>query len=266
MLDQFDREVNYLRISVTDRCNLRCTYCMPKDGVEFIPHKDIISFENILKVVKYGVAKGINKVRLTGGEPLVRKGIVELVKSISEIEGILDLAMTTNGILLKKYAKQLFDAGLNRVNISLDTMDAVEFKNITRGGNINDVFSGIKAAREAGLFPIKINCVVKKNKTEKRAIEVSKFCKKENLSIRYIEMMDLKGGNFSIVDGGSGGDCVNCNRLRLNSLGDLRPCLFSDLSYNIKGDNIAKAYKLAMKNKPKNGTSSTSIEFYNIGG
>jgi len=266
MLDQFNREVNYLRISVTDRCNLRCTYCMPADGVEFTPHDQIISFEEILDVVKHGAKNGINKVRLTGGEPLVRKGIVELVKMISEVEGITDLAMTTNGILLKEFAKPLADAGLKRVNISLDTTDAEEFKNITRGGNIEEVYAGINAAKEAGLTPIKINCVITESKFEKNAQQVAEYCEKEGLQVRFIEMMDLKGGSFSVVDGGEGGDCATCNRLRLNSTGNLRPCLFSNLSFDTRKEGIKGAYNLAMRNKPKNGITSETVEFYNIGG
>jgi cyclic pyranopterin phosphate synthase len=239
---------------------------MPESGVEFIPHNEIISFEDIIEIVKHGIENGINKVRLTGGEPLVRKGIVSLVKSISAIKGVEDLAMTTNGVLLKQYAKQLAEAGLKRVNISLDTTDAEEFKSITRGGNIIDVFEGIEAAKEAGLFPIKINCVIKESNKEKNAVEVAEFCKQNGLQVRFIEMMNLKGGDFSVVDGGEGGDCANCNRLRLNSTGKLRPCLFSDLSFDTKTEGVSGAYKLSMDNKPKNGVSSGTVEFYNIGG
>ena len=266
MLDQFNREVNYLRISVTDRCNLRCTYCMPAEGVEFTPHNQIISFEEILDVVKHGAKNGINKVRLTGGEPLVRKGIVDLVKMISEVEDITDLAMTTNGILLKEYAQPLADAGLKRVNVSLDTTNAEDFKSITRGGDINDVYDGIKSAKKAGLTPIKINCVVTESKYEENAKKVAEYCDKEGLQVRFIEMMDLKGGSFSVVDGGEGGDCSTCNRLRLNSTGNLRPCLFSNLSFDTKTEGVVGAYKLSMHNKPKNGITSETVEFYNIGG
>lgn len=266
MLDQFNREVNYLRISVTDRCNLRCTYCMPADGVEFTPHDQIISFEEIVEIVKHGAKNGINKVRLTGGEPLVRKGIVDLVRMISEIDGIEDLAMTTNGILLDEFAQDLANAGLKRVNISLDTTDAKDFKAITRGGNIEDVYKGIASAKKAGLTPIKINCVVKENKYEENAKKVAEYCDKEGLQVRFIEMMNLKGGSFSVVDGGQGGDCATCNRLRLNSTGNLRPCLFSNLSFDTKKEGVAGAYKLSMENKPKNGITSETVEFYNIGG
>ena len=166
MIDPFDRHVSYVRVSVTDRCNFRCTYCMPAEGVIQLNHKDILSFDEIIATVKYGVSKGINKVRLTGGEPLVRKGIVNLVQLISEIKGINDLAMTTNGVHLTQYAKELKQAGLMRVNISLDTLNPDKFKQITRIGNLNDVLLGIEAAKNAGLNPIKINCVIKQSKNE----------------------------------------------------------------------------------------------------
>jgi len=266
MLDQYKREINYLRISVTDRCNLRCTYCMPAEGIQLMQHDDIMTFEEICDVVREGVSQGINKIRLTGGEPLVRKGIVELVSKISKIDGVEDLAMTTNGILLDKYANDLSKAGLNRVNISLDTMSPEKFSEITRGGNINKVFDGINAAKKAGLTPIKINCVVFKNRNEEDAKQVAKFCQETGLSIRYIHQMDLKTGDFSIVEGGEGGDCKSCNRLRLTANGEIRPCLFNDMSYQVKKEGVKGAYKDALGNKPKAGTKSLSGNFYGIGG
>ena len=161
MLDPFNRNINYLRISVTDRCNLRCRYCMPETGIKLVPHENILSFEEIRDFVRVGVGLGIRKVRLTGGEPLVRKGIVQLVEMLAATPGIKDLGMTTNGILLDRYATDLAAAGLHRVNISLDSLDAGNFKYITRVGQLDSVLSGIEAAQEAGLNPVKINCVVK---------------------------------------------------------------------------------------------------------
>jgi len=266
MLDQYKRKINYLRISVTDRCNLRCTYCMPATGIHLIPHDQIISFEEILKIVEEGVRGGISKIRLTGGEPLVRKGIVTLVRMIAEIPGVEDLAMTTNGILLGEYAQSLAEAGLNRVNISMDTLSAKKYAEITRGGNIASVFQGIEAAKKAGLTPVKINCVVFKNKDEEDAQDVARFCRENNLQIRFIHQMNLETGDFSIVDGGDGGDCKNCNRLRLTANGEMRPCLFNDLSFQTKETGVSKAYQLALNSKPKVGTKSLSGKFYGIGG
>lgn len=266
MYDRFNRKINYLRISVTDRCNLRCVYCMPAEGVELMPHNDILSFEEIVEFTKKAVNDGVDKVRITGGEPLVRNDIIELIKKIGEIDGIKDFGMTTNGVFLPKYAKQLKAAGLMRVNISLDTMDPKRYTEITRLGKIDDVFAGIDAAKEAGLFPIKINCVIKKSSQEPDAIAVAEYCKANGLEIRYIHEMNLETGDFSVVEGGDGGDCKNCNRLRLTAKGDLMPCLFSDLSYNIRELGTAKAIDESLKNKPKSGTSNHSSQFNNIGG
>ncbi len=266
MLDCFNRNINYLRVSVTDRCNFRCTYCMPAEGVTMISHKDILSFDEIFATVKHGVSQGINKVRITGGEPLVRKGIVNLIEMLGNLDGITDLSMTTNGILLPKYAKQLKAAGLMRVNISLDTLDADKFKTITRIGELSDVLKGIEAAKEAGLSPIKLNCVIKKSHNEPDALAVAEFAKKNNLQVRFIHEMNLEKGDFKVVEGGSGGDCKICNRIRLTANGSLKPCLFSDIDYNIRELGIEQAYELALSKKPKTGHKNKTGNFYNIGG
>jgi cyclic pyranopterin phosphate synthase len=239
---------------------------MPAEGVKLLHHSDILSFEEIAKVVEVGQKHGINKIRLTGGEPLVRKGIVELVKMISQVDGIDDIGLTTNGIFLDKYATQLKEAGLNRVNISLDTLSPEKYKEITRGGDIQKVFDGINAARKAGLTPIKINCVVFKSSNEEDAKQVAEFCVNNNLQIRFIHQMNLSNGEFSVVEGGEGGNCKICNRLRLTANGDIKPCLFSDLKYNIRQLGIEKAFEMAVANKPKHGTFSNQNQFYTIGG
>ena len=186
---------------------------------------------------------GVTKVRITGGEPLVRKGIPTLVSMISEIKGIKDLSMTTNGVFLNQFANDLKAAGLHRVNISLDTIDPDKFRNITRIGNVNDVFEGIEAAKNAGLLPVKINCVIKKSKEEEDARAVTEFCKDNNLEIRYIRQMDLVKGHFSLVDGGIGGNCSLCNRLRLTANGKLKPCLFNDIEFDIREIGFERAIK-----------------------
>ncbi|MEI7597567.1 MAG: radical SAM protein [Bacteroidota bacterium] len=266
MLDNFNRTINYLRISVTDRCNLRCTYCMPEDGVQMQNHSDIISFEQIIEVVKAGVKLGISKVRITGGEPLVRKGIVSLVEQIAKIDGIEDLSMTTNAILLKKFANDLRNVGLNRINVSLDTLDANKYREITRCGNLNDAIEGILEAKKVGFNPIKVNCVIKNNANEPDALAVKDFCIEHGLSIRYIHQMNLTNGDFSVVEGGEGGDCKICNRLRLTATGEIKPCLFNNLAFNIKELGIENALKMAISKKPKCGTINNTGEFYNIGG
>lgn len=266
MFDRFNRNIDYLRISVTDRCNLRCRYCMPEEGVKLLRHEDILSFNEITEFTRVAVSNGISRVRITGGEPLVRRNIVALVGMIAGISGITDLSMTTNGILLGEYAVALKHAGLQRVNISLDAIDPRRYKYITRNGNVKDVLEGIGAATDAGLLPVKINCVVSESRNEKDARAVAEFCMKKNLAIRYIRQMDLCRGFFSVVDGGTGGNCMICNRLRLTAKGKLKPCLFSPAEFDIRELGYEKALRLAVKNKPEAGINNNTGEFYNIGG
>lgn len=266
MFDRFNRNLDYLRISVTDRCNLRCTYCMPEEGIKLYPHREILSYNDIVAFTRIAVTKGVRKIRLTGGEPLVRKEVTALVRMIAEIDGVEDLSMTTNGTLLKQYAQELKAAGLHRVNISLDTIDPEKYTAVTRTGNISDVFEGIYAAKNAGLMPVKINCVIKDSKEEEEAIAVSRFCKENDLEIRYIRQMDLVVGHFSTVDGGTGGDCSLCNRLRLTSNGKLKPCLFSNIELDIRELGFEKSIDLAAYLKPECGSRNETGTFYNIGG
>ncbi len=266
MFDSYNRTINYLRISVTDRCNLRCIYCMPAEGIPLMQHPDILSFEEILEVVNQAVGLGFSKIRITGGEPLVRKGVVGLVQMISRVPGVNDLSMTTNGQLLEQFAGPLKAAGLQRVNISLDSTDSDRYAIITRGGDIEKVFRGIKAAREVGLFPIKINCVIKASPEEEDAQLVREYSRENGLQIRYIRQMDLENGEFYVVHGGSGGDCSSCNRLRLTANGMIKPCLFNDMEYNVRKSGASEALKLALQNKPACGTVNRNGEFYNIGG
>ena len=266
MYDKFNRKINYLRISVTDRCNLRCTYCMPESGIQLLQHSDIISFEEIVDVVKISVGLGIDKIRITGGEPLVRKGIVDLVTMIAEIPEISDFGLTTNGITLKKHAKALKEAGLQRVNVSLDTLNPERYRQITRLGNIEDVLEGIAEAQKVGLTPVKINCVIKQSSQEPDALEVAAYCKENNLQVRYIHQMELSMGQFSVVEGGDGGNCKICNRMRLTADGKIKPCLFNNLEYDIRELGIEEAIAKALKHKPKCGSVNTNGAFYNIGG
>lgn len=266
MLDRFNRHISYLRISVTDRCNLRCHYCMPVEGVEWIPHSKILSFEEITEVVKVAVSMGVNKIRLTGGEPLVRKGIVDLVRMIANVDGVKDLAMTTNGILLDQFAEELAQAGLNRVNISLDTLEAEKYKQLTRGGDITKVMKGLEAAKKAKLLPVKINCVRTKQTSDQDKEQLKAFCEKNNYQLRFIREMSLTEGSFSPVEGGEGGRCSICNRIRLTASGDVIPCLFSDDGYNVREYGIKEAIEMAVGVKPASGHKNNVNTFYNIGG
>lgn len=266
MIDKFGRTINYLRISVTDRCNLRCRYCMPEDGIKLLRHSDILSLEEIVEVTESAVEMGITKVRLTGGEPLVRRGILNLVEAIGAIEGIEDFAMTTNGILLSQYAQALADAGLMRVNISLDTTDADRYRQLTRCGGVEHVLAGIEAARKAGLEPIKLNCVVGQFSRESDAQAVKEFGESNGLEVRIIRQMYFETGCFSVVQGGSGGDCVRCNRLRLSSDGKIRPCLFSDISFSVRQSGPEQALEQAVAHKPAAGGPCTNNLMHQIGG
>lgn len=278
MYDPFKRAITYLRISVTDRCNLRCTYCMPEEGIPLVNHNEILSFDEIEDFTRLAVSRGINKVRITGGEPLVRKGITELVRRLASIEGIDDLSMTTNGQLLSQYAGELATSGLMRINISLDTADPHRYREITRGGDISKVFEGIEAAISAGLIPVKLNCVVKNERDEPDAQSVLRYAesvsrkmnsgkeKKSWIEVRFIKMMDLHTGSFGIVDGGDGGDCPRCNRVRLTANGLVKPCLFNDLGYSTRDLGAERALEMAINNKPVRGSHNNTGKFYNIGG
>lgn len=189
MRDRYGRVINYLRISVTDRCNLRCCYCMP-EGVQYVGMKNILTFEEIWEIVRTGVSLGITYIRITGGEPLVRKGCVDLIRGIREIPGVETITMTTNGVLLENYAKQLKEAGVDGVNISLDTLDPEEFYKITGKRELQEVLAGIRAAKTAGL-PVKLNAV---NRKELDPIPLVRYAQEENLPLRFIEMMPVGYG------------------------------------------------------------------------
>lgn len=189
--DSLGRDISYLRISVTDLCNLRCRYCMPEEGIPKVSHKDILSVEEMEKIAKVFVNLGVNKIRLTGGEPLLRNGILDIVEKIGKLEGLKDFSITTNGVLLKKYAKELKLRGLNRVNISLDTLDEEKYKYITRVGKLKDVMDGIIAAKEAGLTPIKINTVLIDGFNDNEIKDLARLTEYEDLDVRFIELMPI---------------------------------------------------------------------------
>ncbi len=191
LIDAHGRKHDYLRISVTDRCNLRCLYCMGEDGVEQLSHKDILSYEEIMKVVEAGAELGISKIRITGGEPLVRKGIISLVERIAAVEGIKDLALTTNGILLPRFAGDLKKAGLRRVNISLDTLKPDLYQKITRCGHLHEVLSGVEAALAENLKPVKLNMVLMKGVNDGEVLEFLELTRKKELHVRFIEYMPI---------------------------------------------------------------------------
>ncbi len=192
MKDNHNRNIDYLRISVTDRCNLRCIYCMPEEGIkDLLPHHEILSYEEILRIVEIGIDLGITKIRVTGGEPLLRKGIVNFIERLARIEGIQDIGMTTNGILLKKFAKDLHNAGLKRVNVSLDSLDESKFRTITRIGSIYEVLEGIEEANKVGLKPVKVNVVIMRGINDDEIEKFVIWSMEVPYQIRFIEFMPV---------------------------------------------------------------------------
>jgi GTP 3',8-cyclase len=232
--DTYQRTINYLRISVTDRCNLRCVYCMPEGGISLMSHLDILSYEEIITLVKAAAELGIDKVRLTGGEPLVRAGVSDLVKMIADIDTIKDISMTTNGVLLAKYAAELKEAGLDRVNVSLDTLKPERFHQITRCGKLEETLKGIEAAKEANLTPVKINMVAMAGVNDDEIVDFAKKTVTDGWNVRFIEQMPVSAPGeeaaklFSVKD----------MKLRIDPLGKMEPFKMST------GNGPAKYYKL----------------------
>lgn len=191
LLDKFGRVHDNLRISVTDRCNIRCFYCMPEEGVQFTDRKEILSFEEIERFVRAAVPLGITKLRLTGGEPLVRRDLPRLIGKLGSIEGIRDIALTTNAVLLEQQARDLYSAGLRRLNVHLDTLDRARFRQITRRDDLPRVLAGIDAAVDAGFRQIKLNVVAVKGLVEPDIVPMARFCKERGFEPRFIEFMPL---------------------------------------------------------------------------
>ena len=229
--DTFNRNINYLRISITDRCNLRCIYCMPPEGIKSLSHNEVLRYEEIVTIVRAAAELGISKIRLTGGEPLVRLGLADLVRMIANIERIDDIALTTNGLLLRKYAASLKEAGLKRVNVSLDSLREGRYKQITRIGNLNEALDGIEAAKEAGLEPVKINMVVIQGLNDDEILDFAKLSLNKGWHVRFIEPMPFTADTkFSFVP-------ISEIVAQLNTLGNMEPYLPGD------GNGPAKYFK-----------------------
>ncbi|MDO9585071.1 MAG: GTP 3',8-cyclase MoaA [Syntrophales bacterium] len=191
MIDGYNRDINYLRVSITDRCNLRCGYCMPKEGLSALGHEDILKYEEILRIVYIAVKMGVAKVRITGGEPLVRRGVVDFISRLSAISGLTDISLTTNGVLLESFAASLFQAGIKRINISLDSLNAEKYSLITRGGELKAVLRGINAVHQVGFHPIKINTVVINGVNDDEILDFALLSVEKPFQIRFIELMPM---------------------------------------------------------------------------
>jgi len=189
LIDNLGREISYLRVSITDRCNYRCIYCKPEEQFEFIPHEEILRYEEIVEIIEEAVNLGVTKVRITGGEPLARKGVVDFIKKLKEIKKLEDISLTTNGFFLSEYAEKLKDAGLNRINISLDSLQEEKYKRITRGGSLERALKGIDSALKAGLLPIKINTVLIRGINDDEVENFVRLTLGRPLNIRFIEFM-----------------------------------------------------------------------------
>lgn len=274
MKDRFGRNITYLRISVTDLCNLRCKYCMPESGVESLCHSDILSIEEIVEIVKIASKNGIKKIRLTGGEPLVRRGFIELCKQISEIDKIEDIAITTNGVYLKEMADELFENKVRRINFSLDTLIKEKYNDITRRNYFDKAMESLFYAIKKG-FKVKINVVLIGGFNDDEIEDFVNLANKYDLEVRFIELMQIgetanwskdkfvsnkivlekvpelefdgvsgvakiykiKGqkGRIGLISPISCSFCEDCNRIRLTSDGKLKPCLHSKDEINLKG-------------------------------
>ena len=234
MQDSFGRKIEYMRISLTDRCNLRCVYCMPESGIEKKQHADVLTLEEFAKIAEVAAEIGIKKIRITGGEPLLRKGVIGFVKELKVIKELEEITITTNGILLSDMAKDLKNAGLDRVNISLDTLKPDRFTEITRIGNLEDVFLGIKAAKEAGLLPIKLNVVLIKGFNDDEISDFIKLSAEEDIIVRFIELMPI-------------GSCAGWSRehyISAKEVLSLHPELVP-LEKNLENSGPARYYSLA---------------------
>lgn len=275
MLDGEGRLIEYLRLSVTDRCNCRCTYCMPAGGVPMLGHKDILSFEELTEVVAACAQLGVRKVRLTGGEPLVRRGLPELVRMIRAVPGVEELAMTTNATLLAPVAAELHHAGLDRLNVSLDTLDAARYAELTRGGSLEDALAGLAAARDAGFSHTKVNCVLMGGVNDADVPRLAELARTEPIDVRFIELMPMGPcagwpkarfipaetvleavpgleplrrdgvaelwyapgweGNVGLIRPMSHRFCDGCSRIRVTADGRLKPCLHSAAEIPLRG-------------------------------
>jgi cyclic pyranopterin phosphate synthase len=271
--DPHGRKIDYLRLSVTDLCNLRCTYCMPEEGVRKIGHADILTLEELAEVARAAIALGVTKVRITGGEPLVRRGILSLVRALAATPGLATLALTTNGTMLERMARPLAEAGVARVNVSLDSLSPETFARVTRGGDVAAVVAGIDAALAAGM-PVKLNTVLLAGVNTGEIAELAAFARGRGAGLRFIELMpfDRAAESFTEADAldalrADGGEiaplpqepgephvrrfshrgaivgfispitrpfCRACNKIRLTPDGALKPCLASDASVDVR--------------------------------
>ena len=290
MKDACAREITYLRLSVTDLCDLRCRYCMPAEGVRKRPHSEICSVEELVEITRQAVALGVRKVRLTGGEPLVRRGILDVCRGIAALEGVKELCLTTNGTALSRMAAPLRESGVDRLNISLDTLRPDRFAHMTRVGRLEDVLAGLEAAKAAGFTDTKLNVVLMKGFNEDEIPAFVDLARREPLEVRFIELMpigqgtregflpasavlercpELEGtgvsgvarryrvpggvGTVGLIEPMSHRFCAACDRIRVTADGRLKPCLHSDQEIPLRGlsgETLREAIRAGITAKP----------------
>lgn len=304
MLDNFGRNIKYLRLSVTERCNLRCRYCMPEEGVVKKSHCDMLTEDEMIMAVEAAARLGINKLRITGGEPLIKKNIVSICQRAAKVEGIDELCITTNGTLLADMADELKSVGVNRVNISLDTLRADKYEYITRRGNFESALKGIEAAVKAGFEKVKINTVLIGGFNDDEISVLSELTMKYPIDLRFIELMPMYDGgefdknaylsgnavldaipeliaqkaedgvarlfkipgakgNLGIISPVSNHFCGGCDRIRITADGKVKPCLHSDVEYELKGlgiDDMVQVLRHAILSKPFAHAPLSSVE------
>lgn len=265
MLDSFGREIRYLRISVTDRCNLRCVYCMPAEGVRLLRREDILGYEEIAGIAEAAVRLGFDKFRLTGGEPLVRKDFPRLVSLLAAIPGIGALCMTTNGTLLAPLAEDLRRRGLNSVNVSLDTLDPARYRDLTRGGRLRDALDGIEAAAAAGLA-VKLNVVAADSLSGRDLAEVRAYAERIGAGVQTIARYSLRERKTDREGFDRPPRCAGCDRIRLLADGTLRPCLHSSFGVKADPEDPERSIREAVAAKPERGLSCEETAVSGIGG
>ena len=265
MFDRFDRSITYMRISVTDKCNLRCRYCMPPEGVPERRHEDFLTLEQMAEAARAAVGLGVTKIRLTGGEPLVKRGIVGLVRMIASIPGLEHLAMTTNGTLLAPRARELAEAGLDSVNVSLDTLDPARYRELTRGGRVEDALAGIHAALSAGI-PVKLNMVVMEDTDPAEIGRLRELADRIGAGLQTINHYELYREKSDTYAFDRPPSCERCNRIRLTADGMLKPCLHSDTEIPLDFSRLEESLRAAVNAKPLHGGSCTNRSMPQIGG
>ncbi|MBP7552570.1 MAG: radical SAM protein [Spirochaetes bacterium] len=267
MLDNYNRTIYVLRISLTDLCNLRCFYCYEEEKCD--PKKEVLDNNKILEIVKTAAKMGINQIKLTGGEPLLYKELPDLVYNIRHIKEIIDISITTNGVLLADYAEILKKSGLDRVNISLDTLDRNIYKQITGFDMIDKIFEGINLAKKHNLTPIKINTVFLKGINDNEIPDIRSYCKNNDLEFQLINRMILDHNKIESESKNSDKppDCSKCNRIRLTSDGKLLPCLFSEKQIDLNDyKDYASAINDCINIKPERGEKNSAKQMFQIGG